>query len=88
VKAVKIDTNLTQIPGIGEKMAKHLIDAGYPTIESLKGQDPNEVYAKNIFNRGVKSCRCSLYCYRMAVCYADNDGQLPPEKQNWWDWKD
>jgi len=23
-----------------------------------------------------------------AVHYADNDGQLPPDKQNWGDWKD
>jgi len=81
-------TDLTQIPGIGKKMAQHLANAGYPTIESLKGQDPDEVYQKDIFYRGVKSCRCSLYCYRMAVAYADNDGQLPPDKQKWWDWKD
>jgi hypothetical protein len=31
--------DLTQIPSIGAKMAQHLIKAGYPTIESLKGQD-------------------------------------------------
>ena len=56
-------TDFIQIPGIGEKMAQHLINAGYQTIESLKGQDPEEVYKKDILNRGVKSCRCSLYCY-------------------------
>jgi len=81
-------TNLTQIPGIGKKMAQHLINAGYPTIESLKGQDPDEVHQRDILHRGVKSCLCSLYCYRMAVHYADNNGQLPPDKQSWENWKD
>ena len=81
-------TDLTQIPGIGEKMAQHLIDAGYPDIESLKGQHPDDVYQRDIIIRGVKSCKCSLYCYRMAVHYADHDGKLPPDKQEWQDWKD
>jgi len=74
-------TDLTKIPGIGKNMAQHLVNAGYTTIESLKGQNPEEVYIKDILNRGVKSCKCSLYCYRMAVHYADNDGHLPPDKQ-------
>jgi hypothetical protein len=30
-------TDLTQIPGIGTKMAQHMINAGYPSVESLKG---------------------------------------------------
>jgi len=81
-------TNLTKIPGIGDKMAQHMINAGYPSIEALKGQSPDEIYMKDILNRGVKSCKCSLYCYRLAVHYADNDGVLPPNKQNWSDWKD
>jgi len=83
-------TNLTQIPGIGEKMAQHLINAGYPDIESLKGQNPEEIYTKHCLLQGTgnQSCRCILYCYRLAVHYANNNGQLPPNKQNWGDWKD
>jgi predicted flap endonuclease-1-like 5' DNA nuclease len=56
-------SELTKIPGIGNNMAEHLMRAGFPTIESLKGKNPDDVYA-------------------------DHDGQLPEEKQNWWDWKD
>ena len=83
-------TNLTQIPGIGAKMAQHLINAGYPTIESLKDQDPDEIYTKHCLLQGLgnRSCRCALYCYRLAVAYADNGGVLPHNKQNWSDWKD
>ena len=83
-------TDLTQIPGIGNKMAEHLINAGYPNIESLKGQDAEDIYAKHCLAQGPGniSCRCVLYCYRLAVYYADHDGQLPPDKQNWGDWKD
>jgi hypothetical protein len=83
-------TNLTQIPGIGAKMAQHLTAAGYPDIESLKGQNPEEIYEKHVLRHGPgnQSCKCVLYCYRLAVHYADNDGQLPPDKQNWQDWKD
>ena len=83
-------TDLTQIPGIGKKMAEHLIKAGYPTIASLKGQDPEEIYMKHnlLQGAGAMSCRCVLYCYRLAVHYADNNGQLPPDKHSWGDWKD
>lgn len=39
-------TDLTRIPGIGKNMAQHLARAGYPNVDSLKGQDPDEVYAR------------------------------------------
>ena len=81
-------SSLTDIPGIGNNMAQHLIDAGYPTVDSLKGQNPEEVYIRDCLFQGVHVDRCALYCYKLAVHYADNDGQLPPDKQNWWDWKD
>ena len=81
-------TDLTKIPWVGKNMARHLINAGYPDIKSLKGQDAEEVYAKDCLFQGVQVDRCALYCYRLAVCYADNGGSLPHGKQNWWDWKD
>ena len=81
-------TNLTDIPGIGTNMAAHLMRAGYPDIASLKGKDPEEVYLNDCSRQGLKVDRCALYCYRLAVCYADNEGVLPLNKQNWWDWKD
>ena len=81
-------TDLTKIPGIGKNMAQHLMDAGYPDIQSLQRQNPEEIYTKDCLLKGARVDRCALYCYRLAVCYADNGGQMPPDKQNWWDWKD
>lgn len=84
-------SELTKIPGIGVKMAEHLIQAGYPTIASLKGQSPDDVYAADCLTLGLAEGeldRCVLYTYRLAVEYANHDGKLPADKQNWWDWKD
>jgi hypothetical protein len=81
-------SELEQIPGIGPNMAQHLIGAGFPTVVSLKGQDPEEVYLRDCAAQGLEVDRCALYAYRLAVYYADNGGELPPGKTNWWDWKD
>ena len=83
-----IKTDLTKIPGIGVNMAQHLIDAGYPDIEALKEKSPEEIYARDCLAQGMNVDRCALYCYRLAVYFADNDGALPPDRQNWWNWKD
>ena len=83
-----IKSELERIPGIGKNMARHLINAGYPTIESLRGQDPQEIYQKDCAHHGCRVDRCALYVYRLAVHYADHDGKLPEDRKNWWDWKD
>ncbi len=81
-------TDLEKIPGVGKNMTEHLIRAGYPTIGSLRGKSAEDVYAADCIAQGTKVDRCALYCYRLAVHYADHDGQLPEDKRNWWDWKD
>lgn len=81
-------SDLTQIPGIGKNMAEHLVKAGYPTIESLRGKNADDIYTADCLAQGTDVDRCALYCYRPAVYYADHNGQLPENKQNWWDWKD
>lgn len=81
-------SELERIPGVGKNMAQHLVNVGYPTIESLKGQDPEDIYRKDCAFQGCHVDRCVLYVYRLAVCYADNDGNLPEGKGNWWNWKE
>ena len=80
-------TDLTEIPGIGVKMAQHLINAGFPDIESLKGQNPEDIYRKDCLFQGVQVDKCALYCYRLAKAYADGT-ITDPEKLKWWNWKD
>ncbi|MCL2368092.1 MAG: helix-hairpin-helix domain-containing protein [Oscillospiraceae bacterium] len=82
-----MQTDLTKIPYIGKVGAQDLINAGYPDIASLKGQDPEEVYIRDCLYKGYKDTKLALYVYRLAVAYADNDGVLPPDKLHWWNWK-
>ena len=84
---IYVKSELTKIPGIGNNMAEHLIKAGFPTIDSLKGQSASDIYTADSIAQGIPVDRCALYCYRLAVHYADHGGVLPPGKQNWWDWK-
>ncbi len=81
-------SELIKIPGIGKNMAMHLTKAGCPTIESLKGKDPQEIYESDCRASKCLVDRCALYCYRLAVYFAENNGVLPENKKNWWDWKD
>jgi len=71
-----VKTELTKIPGIGDNMAKHLTRAGFSTIESCRGKSQEGIYAANCFAQGTQVDRCALYYYRLAVHYADHDGQL------------
>lgn len=83
-----MENNLKAIPGVGKNMEQHLINAGYPDISSPKSQDPEKIYLKDCVAQGEQVDRCALYVYRLAVHYANHDGTLPPDKQNWWDWQD
>ena len=80
-------SELEAIPGLGPNMARHLERIGCPTLDSLKGQDPEELYRRDCLSQGCQVDRCVLYVYRLAVHYAEH-GSCPPDKQNWWDWKD
>ena len=80
-------SELEAIPGVGPNMARHLERIGCPTLDSLKGQDPEELYRRDCLSQGCQVDRCVLYVYRLAVHYVEH-GSCPPDKQNWWDWKD
>ena len=80
-------SELEKIPGVGAAMARRLERIGCHTLDSLRGQDPEELYRLDCLAQGGPVDRCVLYVYRLAVHYAGH-GQCPPDKQNWWDWKD
>lgn len=80
-------TELRKIPGVGPETERDLINLGYTTVESLKGQDPEDMYMRDCLLHGRSIDRCQLYVYRCAVYYASTENP-DPEKLKWWNWKD
>jgi hypothetical protein len=80
-------TDLRTIPGVGEKTERDLIELGYTSVSSLKGQNPEVMYERDCTLKGFKIDRCQLYIYRCAVYYAETENP-EPEKLKWWYWKD
>lgn len=78
---------LQKLPGVGPNMERHLQRLGYDTIASLRGADPEEMYARECAVCGQTLDRCVLYVYRCAV-YAAETAHPEPEKCKWWNWKD
>lgn len=83
----KPKNELTQIPGVGEKIASVLNHLGYTTVASLRGQDPQDLYTRTSLLKGYQEDRCVLYVYRCAVYFAETE-RPEPEKLKWWNWKD
>ncbi len=81
-------TELRRIPTIGANMEEQLIRLGYSTLDSLIGQDPEEMYRRDTVLHGGSLDRCVLYVYRLAVYYAENRDHLDPDLCRWWAWKD
>lgn len=80
-------TELQRIPGVGKAIEQDLIALGYPTIDSLRGVDPEALYLRDCARCGGTLDRCMLYVYRGAVYFAEH-AQPEPEKCRWWYWKD
>ncbi len=80
-------TDLRTIPGVGTKTEEDLVALGFPSVASLRGQDPQEIYDRDCARRGFLIDRCQLYVYRCAVYFAETENP-DPEKLKWWNWKD
>lgn len=78
---------LQKISGVGKDMEQHLRALGYDTIASLRGADPEEMYARECAQSAAPVDRCVLYVYRCAVYFAETE-HPDPEKCKWWNWKD
>lgn len=79
--------DLQTIPGVGPNMEAHLQNLGFDSVASLRGADPEELYARDCALHGVTLDRCVLYVYRCAVYFAGTENP-DPEKCKWWRWKD
>ncbi|WP_176013351.1 helix-hairpin-helix domain-containing protein [Victivallis sp. Marseille-Q1083] len=83
----KAKSELRGIPGVGENIEQDLLNLGYSTLESLKGQDPEEMYRRDCRLKGFQEDKCQLYVYRLAVYFAEH-AQPEPDKLKWWNWKE
>jgi len=75
------------IPGVGPRTAEDLYDLGYSTPESLRGEDPAQMYERLCAYQGCQVDRCMLYVFRCAVYYVSRD-EHDPELLKWWNWKE
>ena len=83
------EKDLMKIPGVGKKTAEDLIALGYDSVESLAGEDPEDMFLRLCVMQGGSSDRCNLYVYRCAVYFAENRNKNPdPNRLLWWNWKD
>jgi len=78
---------LLQIPGVGPSIAADFVCQGLTTIASLRGQDPEHMYARQCELQGGHVDRCFLYVCRCAVYFAEHT-RHDPAKLKWWHWKD
>ncbi len=77
---------LTEIPGVGDRIAAVMETLGIRRVSDLRGRDPEELYARECLMKGYQEDRCALYVWRTAVYYADHETR-DPEKLKWWYWK-
>lgn len=76
-------TDLRNVPGIGAKKEKELIELGYDSLEKLKDANPEELYFQLSLKNGYDLDKCVLYALRFAVQYAN--GPAPnPDNYRWW----
>ncbi len=78
---------LTEIPGVGPRIASVMESLGVREVADLRGQDPEELYLRECVLKGYQEDLCALYVWRAAVYYADH-AVRDPEKTKWWYWKD
>ena len=78
---------LQAIPGVGPSIAADLRALGIKDPTSLRGRDPERLYARSNALRGMTQDRCLLYVFRCAVYFA-NTSRRQPELLKWWSWSD
>jgi len=76
-----------RIPGVGKSIAVDLWNLGLRSVDELRGQSPDALYAGLETLAGQHVDRCMLYVLRCAVYFAET-AEPDPERLKWWNWKD
>jgi hypothetical protein len=68
---------LREIPNVGPAVARRLAELGFDGADSLRGQDPEELFARTEAARGAPEDPCLLDTYRAVVAFADTGDTRP-----------
>jgi hypothetical protein len=68
---------LQEIPNVGPAVARRLVELGFDSVGSLRGQDPEELFARTEAIRGAPEDPCLLDTYRAVVAFADTGDARP-----------
>lgn len=82
-----IKSDLQQIPGVGPRIEKDLMDIGVNCIRDLIGEKPENLYNKLCKLKKTNIDKCVLYVFRCSVYYASNNNH-DQDLLKWWNWKD
>jgi hypothetical protein len=79
--STKIDTDtlwrLQEIPNVGPAVARRLAELGFDGVDALRGQDPEDLFARTEAARGRAEDPCLLYTYRAVVAFAETGDDRP-----------
>jgi hypothetical protein len=68
---------LREIPNVGPAVACRLAELGFDSAASLRGQDPEELFARTEAARGTPEDPCLLDTYRAVIAFADTGDTRP-----------
>ena len=68
---------LQEIPNVGPAIARRLADLGFDSAASLRGQDPEALFARTEAARGTPEDPCLLDTYRAVIAFADTGDTRP-----------
>jgi hypothetical protein len=68
---------LREIPNVGPAIARRLAELGFDGAASLRGQDPEELFARTEAIRGAREDPCLLDTYRAVVAFAETGDARP-----------
>lgn len=68
---------LQEIPNVGPAIARRLAELGFDSAASLRGQDPDELFACTEAVRGTPEDPCLLDTYRAIIAFAETGDARP-----------
>jgi hypothetical protein len=68
---------LREIPNVGPAIARRLAELGFDGVASLRGQDPEALFARTEAARGAPEDPCLLDTYRAVIAFAETGDARP-----------